>query len=94
MIEDLKFVKNAITGQTEYVEWVEGLTKTHQGGLTKRDRQVPRRAYVTQESQCPVRFLEKLVAERPEKMKNSGALYWTPRKKLHGMQTSGILQHQ
>ena len=36
-IEDLEFVKNAITGQTEYVEWVEGLTKTRQGGLTKRD---------------------------------------------------------
>ena len=41
MIEDLKFVKNAITGQTEYVKWVEGLTKTCQGGLTKRDRRVP-----------------------------------------------------
>lgn len=83
MIEDLKFVKNAITGQTEYVEWVEGLTKTRQGGLTKRDRRVPQRAYATQESRCPVRFLEKLVAKRPEKMKNSGALYLTPRKKLH-----------
>lgn len=83
MIEDLKFVKNAITGQTEYVEWVEGLTKTRQGGLTKRDRRVPQRAYATQESRCPVRFLEKLVAKRPEEMKNSGALYLTPRKKLH-----------
>ena len=26
--EELKFVKNALTGETEYVEWVEGLTDT------------------------------------------------------------------
>ena len=40
-VEELKFVKNAMTGQTEYVEWVEGLTKTQQGGLAKKDRRVP-----------------------------------------------------
>ena len=26
--EELKFVKNALTGEPEYVEWVEGLTDT------------------------------------------------------------------
>ena len=34
-LEHLKFVKNAVTGETEYIEWTEGLTKTRQGGLSK-----------------------------------------------------------
>ncbi len=34
-VEELKFVKSAVTDRTKYVEWVEGLTKTRQGGLVK-----------------------------------------------------------
>ena len=32
-MEHLKLVKNA-EGQIEYIEWIEGVTKTRQGGLT------------------------------------------------------------
>ncbi len=44
-VEELKFVKSAVTGGTEYVEWVEGLTKTRQGGLVKKERRVPQQAH-------------------------------------------------
>lgn len=36
-IEDLKIVKKAGSGEPEYIEWVEGLTKTCQGGLSKKE---------------------------------------------------------
>ena len=39
-IEDLKFVRAATTGQISHVEWIEGPTKTRQGGLKKRPCQV------------------------------------------------------
>ena len=32
---------NATTGKVEYVEWVEGITKTRQGGVVKQVRRVP-----------------------------------------------------
>jgi len=76
--EELKFVKNALTGETEYVERVEGLTKTRQGGLVKKERRVPQQAYATGGNRCPVRLLEKLFSKRPEKMKAFGPLYLTP----------------
>ena len=51
-VEDLKFLKNATTGETELVEWVEELTKTQQGGLVKQNRRVPQKAYKTGEKSC------------------------------------------
>ena len=77
-VEDLKFVKNPISGRTEHVEWVEGPTKTRQGGLVKQDRRVPQKAYKTGETSCPVTLLEKLLSKRPESLKTSGPLYLTP----------------
>ena len=77
-VEELKFVKNAVTGEADYVEWVEGVTKTRQGGLVKKERRVPQQAYATGGSRCPVRLLQKLVSKRPEKMKTSGPLYLNP----------------
>ena len=44
-LEHLKIVKNA-EGQTEYMERIEGVTKTRQG-LSKRDRRVPQRVFAT-----------------------------------------------
>ena len=41
-VEDLKFVRDP-QGKTMYVEWVEGLTKTRQGGLKKMDRRLPQK---------------------------------------------------
>ena len=37
-VEDLKLVTNVVTGKVDYVEWVEGITKTRQGGLVKKER--------------------------------------------------------
>ena len=34
-LEDLKWVKHPKTALTEYIEWVEGITKTRKGGLQK-----------------------------------------------------------
>ena len=45
-VEELKFVKNAVTGEADYVEWVEEVTKTPQGGLVKKERRVPQQDYV------------------------------------------------
>ena len=39
-VEHLKFVNNPCTGTTEYVEWVEGPTKTRQAGLRKVNRRI------------------------------------------------------
>ena len=39
-IEDLKSLRDATTGHISHVEWVEGPTKTRQGGLKKRPRPV------------------------------------------------------
>ena len=83
-LEDLKFVKNAITGEIEHVEWVEGLTKTRRGGLVKNKRRVPQKAYKTGERSCPVHLLEKLISKRPESLKLSGLLYLTPLTKYTG----------
>jgi len=45
-IEDQKIVKKAGTGEPEYItEWVEGLTKTRQGGLSMKERRVPQRMF-------------------------------------------------
>ena len=72
-VEGLKFVKNALTGEADYIEWVEGVTKTHQGGLVKKQRRVPRQAYATGGIRCPVCLLKKLVSKQPENMKTT----WT-----------------
>ena len=34
-VKELKYVNNAVTGQTDYVEWVEGITKTRKFGETR-----------------------------------------------------------
>ena len=41
-VEDLKFVCDP-QGKTVYVEWVEGVTKTRQGGLKKMDCRLPQK---------------------------------------------------
>ena len=45
-VEDLKFVHDP-SGITVYVEWVEGLTKTRQGGLSKTERRLPQKNVCT-----------------------------------------------
>ena len=67
-IEDLKLVKNC-SGEVTHIEWVEGLTKTRQGGL-KIDG-----------PKCRVSAILKQLSKRPESMSTSGPLYLTPLRK-------------
>ena len=79
-VEDLKFVRDP-QGKTMYVEWVEGLTKTRQGGLKKMDRRLPQKLFATDDERCPVRFLEHLISKRPKSLSNVGPLYLRPLQK-------------
>ena len=83
-IEHLKFIKNAVTGETEYIEWTEGLTKTRQGGLSKKQRRVPQRMFAVGGDRCPVGILEKVISKRPRKLAQTGPLYLTPLQKFKG----------
>jgi len=74
----LKFVNSPHTDTTEYVEWVEGPTKTRQAGLRKANRRVTQRIFAASDSRCPVRFLERLISKRPQHLRNSGSLYLQP----------------
>ena len=76
--------KNPGTGEAEYIEWVEGLTKTRQGGLCKKDRRVPQRMFAVGGDRCPVRLMEKLISKRPATKKMSGPLYLTPLQHFEG----------
>ena len=58
-LEDLKWVRDS-DGKTEYVEWVEGITKTRKGGLPKPDWRLKQRVFATGDARCPVAALEAL----------------------------------
>ena len=79
-VEDLKFVRDT-QGKTMYVEWVEGVTKTRQGGLTKMDHRLSQKLFATDDEWCPVRFLEQLISKRPKSLSNVGPLYLQPLQK-------------
>ena len=79
-VEHLRFVCNAQTGVTEFIEWEEGLTKTQQGGLVKQQRRLKQKVFATGDSRCPVQFIQKLISKRPAPLKTSGPLYLQPLK--------------
>ena len=60
------------------MEWVEGLTKTRQGGLSKTEQRLPQKMFAHEGSRCPVKFLELLISKRPEKLRYCGPLYLRP----------------
>ena len=76
-LEDLKFVCDP-TGKTISVEWVEGLTKTRQGGLSKIERRLPQKMFAQGGDHCPVKFMELLISKRPQKLRKTGPLYLRP----------------
>lgn len=45
-IEDLKITHDSISGEIATFEWIEGPTKTRQGGLNKRPRMVTQKLYM------------------------------------------------
>ena len=74
-VEELKFVRDP-SGKTIHVEWVEGVTKTRQGGLSKPEQRLLQKIFAHEgKARCPVRFLELLIAKRPHKLRSSGPLY-------------------
>ena len=76
-VEELKFVRDP-SGKTLYMEWVEGLTKTRWGGLSKTERRLPQKMFAHGGSRCPVKFLEFLITKLPQKLRCSGPLYLRP----------------
>ena len=67
-----------MTGEVEYVEWVEGITKTRQGGLIKQQRCLPQRMFAVGGPKCPMVTLQKIISKCPEELKSRGPLYLTP----------------
>ena len=83
-IEDLKLIYNPSSGEALYVDWVEGPTKTRQGGLAKQERCVSQRMFAIGGDRCPVKIFQKLLNKRPEPLKSSGPLYLTPLQDFQG----------
>ena len=52
-IEEFKVVKSP-NGETDYVQWTEGLTKTSKGGLIKPGRRIEQRMFAVGDPRCPV----------------------------------------
>ena len=80
-IEDFKCVRNPESGEIEYIEWTERLTKTRQGGLVKQDRRVPQKFFPSNTERCPVKLFELLISIRPADLHTHGPLYLTPLRK-------------
>ena len=69
------------TGQIVKVEWIEGPTKTRQGGLNMRPRMVSQKLYRIGGNKCPVACIEKLLSKRPPDLSHSGPLCLSPLRK-------------
>ena len=79
-IEDFK-VSYGTDGKVHVIEWMEGPTKTRQGGLNKKPRMVTQKLFRTGGKKCPVGAYELLVSKRPSELKHHGPLYLTPLRK-------------
>ena len=80
-MEDLKTTHDPVSGAITTIEWIEGPTKTRQGGLNKRPRMVTQKLLRTGGPRCPVAAYELLVSKRPPELKQHGPLYLAPLKK-------------
>ena len=79
-IEDFK-VCFGLDGKINVIEWMEGPTKTRQGGLHKKPRTITQKLFRTGGKKCPVEAYELLVSKRLSELKSHGPLYLTPLKK-------------
>ena len=79
-MEDLKITYDPVSGEITTIEWIEGPTKTRQGGLNKRPRMVTQKLLRTGGQRCPVAAYELLVSKRPPELKQNGPLYLSPLK--------------
>lgn len=62
----------------KYIQFNEGPSKTRQGGLNFKPRQIYPRMYETGGGRCPLRFFETYVSKRPNLNRNTGPLYLAP----------------
>ncbi|XP_066932309.1 uncharacterized protein KIAA1958-like [Clytia hemisphaerica] len=58
-----------------YVHFVEGPSKTRQGGLNFKARSINPRMYAIGGARCPVRLFEAYISKRPEELRNKGPLF-------------------
>ena len=72
-IGDFK-VENDNLGR-KFVSFIEGPSKTRQGGLNFKPRHIHPRMYAIEGDRCPVRYFELFKSKRPEQLKESGPLY-------------------
>ena len=79
-MEDLKTTHDPVSGAITTIEWIEGPTKTRQGGLNQRSRMVTQKLLRTGGPRCPVAAYELLVSKRPPELKQHGRLYLAPLK--------------
>ena len=79
-IEDFK-VCHDVNGKMEVIEWMEGPTKTRQGGLNKKPQMVTQKLFWTGGKNCPVASYELLISKYPPELKFHGPLYLTPLRK-------------
>ena len=80
-IEDLRPVYEPTSGKLVTVEWIEGPTKTRQGGLNKKPRTVTQKLFRTGGQRCPVTAYELLISKHPADLKDNGPLYLSPLRK-------------
>ena len=74
-------MRDATTGHISHIEWVEGPTKTRQGGLHKKARPVVQKLMMTGGPRCPVSCFETLISKQPAEMQAHGPLYLAPLRK-------------
>ena len=48
-----------------YIDFIQGPSKTFQGGLYYKQRQIMPRMYATNGKRCPVAFFQKFISKRP-----------------------------
>ena len=63
---------------TEYLTFVEGITKTRQGGLHKKPRLIQPKMFATGTARCPLSFFKKFISKRPPSLKEEGPFYLSP----------------
>ncbi|XP_065918766.1 uncharacterized protein KIAA1958-like [Dysidea avara] len=78
-IEDLHISRaHGIDGKINVIKWMEGPTKTRQGGLNKKPRMITQKFFRIDGKKCPVAAYELMISKRPLDLKSHGPLYLTP----------------
>ena len=74
-VTDFKFGRDE--NNTEFVEFVEGPTKTRQAGLSAKPRSLMPKMFATDDDRCPVAIFKEFLARRPPEIRGNGPLFLT-----------------